>query len=121
MTICFSIIRDHPVIYIQDVRSIAVIRTEDKGMGIIHVFGNLRREDIRIFIVFYRTYQRVVWRSVIRLTDKRYLEMRILNGFETAPCVREVIVRCIALQRDLYIKGINDIYILTAILNIHRT
>ena len=118
MTICISGIGYHVIINIQDVRSKPVIRTKDKGMGIIHVFGNLRREDIRIFIVFYRTYQRVVWRSVIRLTDKRYLEMRILDGFETAPCVREVIFRCIALQRDLHIEGINDIDIFASV---HRS
>ena len=121
MTICISIIRDHPVIYIQDVRSPPVIRTKDKGMGIIHSCGNLRREYIRILIVFYRTYQRVVWRSVIRLTDKRYLEMRILHGFETAPCVREVIIGCFVLQRDLHIERINDIHILAAVLNFGRT
>ena len=121
MTICFSGIGYHVIIYIQDVRSKPVIRTKDKGMGIIHSCGNLRREDIRIFIVFYRTYQRVVWRSVISLSDKRNLEMRILDGFETAPLVSEVLIGCFVLQRDLHIEGIYDIDVLTTILNIHRT
>ena len=112
---------NYSVFNIQDICTGTVVGGQRKGMGIIHILRHLRRECIIILIVFHGTDEGVIGQFVVGLPDEWNLKMRVIYRSKTAPFVRKTIVRCVVLQRDLYIQRINDIDIFATVLNIRRT
>ena len=108
------------VFNIQDICTGTVVGGQRKGMGIIHTPRHLRRECITMLIVFHGTDEGVIGQFVVGLPDEWNLKMRVIYRSETAPFVRKTIVRCVVLQRDLYIQRINDIHIFAAVLYVYR-
>ena len=86
-------------LYIQHMTTRSIVRIKRKYATIIRALRDGRREGVNELVILYLRIERIEWFYMIGLTDKRYLQARIVHRLELTPLTFETVCRSTRLQR----------------------